>query len=117
MRVLILAFLLGLIRLVDARSEDIVIASYNLNFANRSPDEIVKAIVDAKPDIVLFQEMSAEIEKALRTNLGSIYKEYATVGKTGDYLAEQFSIFSKHKLQNVQFTPDQRVCLASNHAE
>jgi endonuclease/exonuclease/phosphatase (EEP) superfamily protein YafD len=81
------------------------VATYNLNYANRSSDEVLDAIAEADADILCLQETTPNSERFLRRKLAAVYPEFYAAGHKGKHFAERFVIASKRKLRDVVFEP------------
>ena len=81
------------------------VATYNLNFANRSSDKVLDAIAEADADILCLQETTPNSERFLRRKLATDYPEFYAAGHKGKHFAERFVIASKRKLRDLVFEP------------
>lgn len=81
------------------------VATYNLNYANRSSDEVLDAIAEGDADILCLQETTPNSERFLRRELAAVYPEFYAAGHKGKRFAERFVTASKRKLRDVVFEP------------
>lgn len=92
------------------------VATYNLNYANRSSDEVLDAIAEADADILCLQETTPNSERFLRRKLAADYPEFYAAGHKGKHFAERFVIASKRKLRDVVFEPPGEGPFGFHHA-
>ena len=92
------------------------VATYNLNFANRSSDAVLDAIAEADADILCLQETTPNSERFLRRKLAADYPEFYAAGHKGKHFAERFVIASKRKLRDVVFEPPGEGPFGFHHA-
>ena len=97
-------------------AQPLSVATYNLNFANRSSDEVLDAIAEADADILCLQETTPNSERFLRRKLAAVYPEFYAAGHKGKHFAERFVIASKRKLRNVVFEPPGEGPFGFHHA-
>ncbi|MEO1618433.1 MAG: endonuclease/exonuclease/phosphatase family protein [Planctomycetota bacterium] len=86
-------------------AEPLRIATYNLNWGNRSGDQVLNAIEAAKPDVICFQETTKQSEGFLRKHLSETHPYFHSVGHNGRYAGERFAFASNLELTEVTFVP------------
>jgi endonuclease/exonuclease/phosphatase (EEP) superfamily protein YafD len=89
----------------SAFADSFCVATYNLNYANRSGNEVLDAIATANPDLICFQETTVQSEKFLRERLAKSHPYFYSAGHNGRYYAERFAFAGKSKLTDVKFIP------------
>ncbi len=101
---LVVAFLVA----SPAHGQSVRVATYNLNWGNRSGDQVLDAITTAKADILCLQETTVQSEPFLNRHLADRYPEFHSVGHNGQYAAERFVIASTIRLRDLAFHPPGR---------
>jgi endonuclease/exonuclease/phosphatase (EEP) superfamily protein YafD len=112
----VFAILFVAIPTVAVRAQPLRIATYNLNYANRSGDAVLSAIAEADADILCLQETTRNSERFLRRKLAGTYPEFHAAGHKGKHFAERFVIASKVKLRDVVFVPPRHGPFGFHHA-
>jgi endonuclease/exonuclease/phosphatase family metal-dependent hydrolase len=79
------------------------VATYNINFANRSPSHVVDAIRDSGADIVVLQETTPDSETYLQAKLGSEYPHTIFHGHGSRYYAERFGFLCSYPIADTVF--------------
>lgn len=106
-----------------ADHHDLRVATLNLDAANSTPQEALRAVADSEPDVIVLQELTEANEEAAHEVLGAGWKNQAVTGTVG--------LWSKLPLANVKpvdigigwtralrvvvTTPDGPVCVYGAH--
>ena len=91
-----------------AYGQSVRVATYNLNWGNRSGDQVIDAITAANADILCLQETTIQSEQFLNRHLADRYPEFHSVGHNGQYAAERFVIASRTRPRDLVFHPPGR---------
>lgn len=83
----------------------LVVATFNINYANANLSEIGKQIQESRADIVFLQETNRRSETFLRQHLGHVYPTMRFRGGDGRYFADRFGVLSQHPISDLKFTP------------
>jgi endonuclease/exonuclease/phosphatase family metal-dependent hydrolase len=100
-----LAVLLLTEELPAQEGELLRVATFNVNYANRSYDQILAAVDELKADIICFQETTTELEIELERDLALSHPYFSSVGFRGQYLAERFAFASNLELTDIEYSP------------
>lgn len=88
-----------------ASADELTVATFNINYANRSPPRMVAALREAAADIVFVQETTDTTERLLAREFRGSHPHRLFLGDEGRYFAERSGVLSRYPLRNIRFVP------------
>jgi exonuclease III len=101
----VIGFLIAAVASHAANGQTIRVATFNVNYGNRSGDQVLDAIEKSRADILCLQETTLQSERFLQQQLAVDYPEFHAIGHQGTYYGERFVFASKQKPRNLKFVP------------
>ncbi|MEQ9408202.1 MAG: endonuclease/exonuclease/phosphatase family protein [Fuerstiella sp.] len=103
-RILILAFV-TVASIGTTNADELRVATFNVNYANRRGDLVLRAIATANADVICLQETTLQSEEFLRRHLKVEYPEFNVIGHQDRYYAERFAFVSRQPPKDLDFHP------------
>lgn len=85
-----------------------IIATWNINYANRNLGEVAQMLRNSNAEVVCLQETTEDAENWLKRDVGDLFPYRFTAGHTGDFFAEGFMVLSRTPILNPRFSPPAR---------
>lgn len=96
------------LRVGYAEGDVLLIATFNVYYANTDLSQVVKTIDAACADIVCLQESHPQLERMLSANYRAKYPYAYSAGHLGKIPAERLTMLSTLRLHDVKFHPPKR---------
>ncbi|MCR9200460.1 MAG: endonuclease/exonuclease/phosphatase family protein [Planctomycetaceae bacterium] len=88
-----------------AADTEITVATFNLNYANESPRDMLATLEQTRADILFLQETTPDVERLLRRRFRGTHPYVVFMGHRNEYFAERSGVISRWPLRNLKFAP------------
>lgn len=88
-----------------AADTDITVATFNINYANEAPREMLATLAEMQADILFVQETTPDVEWLLRRRFRATHPFIVFMGHRNEYFAERSGLISRWPLRNLKFAP------------
>jgi len=105
LRIAAVAFFMRCPSGVIAADTDITVATFNINYANEAPREMLATLAETQADILFVQETTPDVETLLRRRLSATHPHIVFMGHRNEYFAERSGLISRWPLRNLKFAP------------
>lgn len=99
-----------------AAQPQLVVATFNINYANLNLLHVVKQIRESKADLVFLQETTGRSERFLQRTLGTLYPTIKFAGGDGRYLQTDSESFRVSRSATSSLLLPPKDCLAYSAA-
>lgn len=90
---------------VIAADTDITVATFNINYANEAPREMLATLAETQADILFVQETTPDVERLLRRRFKTTHPHIVFMGHRNEYFAERSGLISRWPMRNLKFAP------------